>query len=444
MPKTPTNKKPSRVQGYLSNIIAKKKRSKAPKKRNHDATKDVAMDDMESENAALQPEDVDVGKVVLPIHINDGDDDNETTRAGKRSELVRGIMHKVISKNSVNRYSATTADFMMHLYDDDALRNVMLEDWFVMELDNIKASETNSKRQYAKMKQHAKEKVIECDEYLDNCPLKLDMLAFEDIAEYLANRRGVKGKNKGRRLANGSYEIIVSGIKHLYRSSKYTYSNDIATKMNQFMAGMKRDVTDEKVELGGGSSEGKKRMTFEVYQLLCELFMREEDPEFAFAHAFLTLEWNLMARSENVVDAHVDHIFWNNDSLVMQFARTKGDQIGKKSDQLWHVYANPDNPAVCAVLALSKYLFSFPGILSVALSSDEGKIFPGNAQYDRFMKCFKKVIAENEDEFKRFGVGIGDLGSHSARKGACSFASAGCTVSPPMVSICLRAMWSMG
>ena len=29
------------------------------------------MDDVESENAALQPEDVDVGEVVLPNHIND-------------------------------------------------------------------------------------------------------------------------------------------------------------------------------------------------------------------------------------------------------------------------------------------------------------------------------------------------------------------------------------
>lgn len=90
MPKTPTNKKPSRVQEYISNIIAKRKRSKAPtshtnhssssspsaltskgKKRNHDAIKDVAMDDVESENAALQLEDVDVGEVVLPTHIND-------------------------------------------------------------------------------------------------------------------------------------------------------------------------------------------------------------------------------------------------------------------------------------------------------------------------------------------------------------------------------------
>jgi hypothetical protein len=60
------------------------------------------------------------------------------------------------------------------------------------------------------------------------------------------------------------------------------------------------------------------------------------------------------------------------------------------------------------------------------------------------MDCLRRIIEINQDEFLQLGIRPGDLGSHSARKGACSFASAGSTVSPPMVSICLRAMWSMG
>ena len=38
----------------------------------------------------------------------------------------------------------------------------------------------------------------------------------------------------------------------------------------------------------------------------------------------------------------------------------------------------------------------------------------------------------------------GDLGSHSTRKGAITLVAAGCTVYPPMSSICLRACWIMG
>jgi hypothetical protein len=46
--------------------------------------------------------------------------------------------------------------------------------------------------------------------------------------------------------------------------------------------------------------------------------------------------------------------------------------------------------------------------------------------------------------FLGLGIHPGNLGLHSAQKGACSFAAVGSTVCPPMVSICLRAMWSMG
>ncbi len=46
--------------------------------------------------------------------------------------------------------------------------------------------------------------------------------------------------------------------------------------------------------------------------------------------------------------------------------------------------------------------------------------------------------------FFALGISPGDLESHSAMKGASSHACAGTMVSLPMVSICLRAMWSMG
>ena len=38
----------------------------------------------------------------------------------------------------------------------------------------------------------------------------------------------------------------------------------------------------------------------------------------------------------------------------------------------------------------------------------------------------------------------GDLGSHSTIKGSINLVCSGCTVSPPMSSICLQACWSMG
>ena len=38
----------------------------------------------------------------------------------------------------------------------------------------------------------------------------------------------------------------------------------------------------------------------------------------------------------------------------------------------------------------------------------------------------------------------GDVGTHSCRKGVATVVAAGCTVSPPIVSICVQAGWVMG
>jgi hypothetical protein len=73
-----------------------------------------------------------------------------------------------------------------------------------------------------------------------------------------------------------------------------------------------------------------------------------------------------------------------------------------------------------------------------------GCLFPRGDQYGWFMDCLRRVVEKNQDVFLGLGICPGNLGLHSEREGACSFAAAGSTVCPPMVSICLRAMWSMG
>ena len=163
------------------------------------------------------------------------------------------------------------------------------------------------------------------------------------------------------------------------------------------------------------------------------------DDDSILAHAFLTLEWNLMARSDNVTKCHLNHIEWRNDSLIIFFAHSKGDQEGINQQQPWHIYANPCQPDICAVLALAKYLFCNPTLLS-----DNKKLFPGGNQYSRFMQCFHRALQSKKNVIERLGTDIRLLGSHSARKGAATLAACGCTVSPPMASICLRAGWSMG
>ena len=56
---------------------------------------------------------------------------------------------------------------------------------------------------------------------------------------------------------------------------------------------------------------------------------------------------------------------------------------------------------------------------------------------------FSKLLLNQEDAVTGIGVKICDLGTHSCRDGVATMVATGCTVSPPIVSICVRVGWVM-
>ena len=78
-------------------------------------------------------------------------------------------------------------------------------------------------------------------------------------------------------------------------------------------------------------------MSYEGYKKLCEFIFEGEGDDDAFIHLFLTLEWNLLTRSDNCIIIHINHVQWENDSLVFYFDKTKGEQSGDKSGDPWHL-----------------------------------------------------------------------------------------------------------
>lgn len=337
-------------------------------------------------------------------------------------------MKNIVAKNSSNKYDAENVKLLLWLYNDEKLREEILRDSLVDSLNEASPSERDM-RKICKIALNAVEKGA------DNCPILLQKLTFNIFSHYLATRRNRKQKY----LSKTSYGSVRSALMHLYRTSGETMDEDYQKSLSQFLSGMKRTVAQAKAESGESLDEGKKPMTFEVYQTMCKLLMQGEGDDYMFAHAFLTLEWNLLARSDNCFQMHINHIEWRDDCMVVFFAKSKGNQTGERTENPWHVYSNPDNPEVCPVLGLAKYLFSNPEVIK-----NNGKLFPGEHQYDRFIGIFNRVILDNVITFRSLGVVPGSLGSHSCRKGAITLLSSGCTVSPPMSSICLRACWSMG
>ena len=65
---------------------------------------------------------------------------------------------------------------------------------------------------------------------------------------------------------------------------------------------------------------------------------------------------NLIKSDPNCVDAKISHIGFKNDSLVFQFAKSKGHQNIKYHVGPWHIYENPHETHICPVLALARYL----------------------------------------------------------------------------------------
>lgn len=146
-----------------------------------------------------------------------------------------------------------------------------------------------------------------------------------------------------------------------------------------------------------------------------------------------------MKRAENVVDCKIDHIWIEHDALIFQFAKSKGLPNGEDHVGPWHVYANPLQPNVCPFLAMAVYVFSFPEVLS-----SNSSLFPGRSQYDRFCKEFKLILDDFPEELSVYGFEPSELGTHSTRKGVATGICSGCTMSPPIVSVCIRAGWTMG
>jgi hypothetical protein len=71
-------------------------------------------------------------------------------------------------------------------------------------------------------------------------------------------------------------------------------------------------------------------------------------------------------------------------------------------------------------------------------------VYLNSTQYDRFSKKFQKVLDgyHEDDDFNRNKDGK-DIGTHSLRKGAATYAGSGSTAAPSLAAIAARAGWQL-
>lgn len=215
-------------------------------------------------------------------------------------------------------------------------------------------------------------------------------------------------------------------------------SLQMKNKLSLFMKGVRKTIVRDKVAAGISVEEGKKEMSFECLKLMCKIFAEGDNPEYAFAWPFLLLEWNLIACANSVCDLLMNDVEWRDDALLLFLRKTKTDQEGREGQTPCYIYFNLCDPYLNVGLSLGLYFLKHPNILT----STTNKVFLAEFQYNRYSRILHQVIAENKEAFRRIGVEVGDIGTHSSWKGAATHAASGCTISPAMAAICNLAGWA--
>jgi hypothetical protein len=147
----------------------------------------------------------------------------------------------------------------------------------------------------------------------------------------------------------------------------------------------------------------------------------------------------LLLLSSNTGRLHLDHLKWQDDSLVVHFAHQKNDQEGKLAAFHRHLLCNPLNKYVCPVFALSLWL-----ALNEEMTMSGGPLFPGSNQQLWFNKLCWLFLNEHSQLVHACGCDPDLIGVHSFRKGALTFLSSGSTAGPTSGTIHQRAGWSQG
>ena len=210
------------------------------------------------------------------------------------------------------------------------------------------------------------------------------------------------------------------------------------SELRLYLKGAARYIAAAKQHLGLKITEGKDEMKQAVYELIAEHLFKSGKREDILYHLIFLLDWNLMKRAENCMNAKMIHINFTEDHMTFEFAKEKGKQHGDMHGP-WHCFANPEKEHICLLLAFAKYIFTFTDVLK-----DGAPLFEGTNQYGRYSTRLHQVFRELKDDLKDLGVDWTDLGTHSTRKGVGTMVANASTVGPPIVALCLRAGWTLG
>lgn len=135
-----------------------------------------------------------------------------------------------------------------------------------------------------------------------------------------------------------------------------------------------------------------------------------------FGWAYIVLMWNLMCHADSMETIMLEHIEWQDDSLVIRQHRT--DQAGETSIDK-HLYANPFDPVVCPVLSLAVLVFCSPR----RIQSERQQLFMIPNCTVEFSRLLRTLVHNlTEEELQWLGCEPDDVATDCIRYGARNYA----------------------
>lgn len=255
------------------------------------------------------------------------------------------------------------------------------------------------------------------------------MLAFMGSIMY-------KDAAKTKMKANSTIMGYYSALKYEYSEKKIPFN--LSEDLSNFLSGYQKETARARENGELPSFEGKQFISLAVYRKVALYALEKNGSDSTFTHLYLVLCWNLMGRSNTTANLNMSNIKWDNDSLVIDIPRHKGDQTGEFSSSK-HLYANPFMPEICPILALALYIFSNSFIASN--ETRRSRLFDGSNPEGAFTRWFHNKPLKNISQ-EELGMKPQDVGSHSFRKGAATHVSSFDVVTETNVNF--RAGWNQG
>jgi len=185
----------------------------------------------------------------------------------------------------------------------------------------------------------------------------------------------------------------------------------------------------------------KSPISFTAMSSLARTMMCSANVHWRWLHLVWLLSFNLLARTDNIVNLHVRRMAWSGDSLCVRWGITKTMQSGEERlNDPAHVYANPYDASICPITALGLYLVAFG--TGMGGGGKPGRLFEGEPRTIKNRATENLSSVSNSQDVKavlrREGREPKDIGMYTLRKSGASYATTGTTAAPNFIAVKIR------